>query len=84
MHVRLLAERLLGEMLIAAKREGRIKPGSKNQYTKCLVDDDDQAPFTLEEVGIKSRDLSSRAQKFAALPEELFEAKLPPFSPRKL
>ena len=39
-----------------------------NQYQKRVVEDNDNPQFTLEEAGI-SRDLSSIAQKLAAIAE---------------
>jgi len=67
--IRIRAERKLGEMLASQKEgEGLARPGPKS------VVDDDRIP-TLAESGI-SKDLSSRAQKLAAVPEEEFEAEV--------
>jgi hypothetical protein len=66
MHVRLLAERLLGEMLIAAKQAGQLKEGRPQK----TLDADES--FNLQKNGI-SWDLSSRAQKFAVIPVDIFE-----------
>lgn len=66
--IRIRAERRLGELLIAQKAgPGLAKPGVKINS----VENDDRIP-TLAEVGI-SKDLSSRAQKIAAVPEAEFE-----------
>jgi len=68
--IRIRAERRLGEMLAEQKASGGFaKPGPNNS-----VVDDDRIP-TLAEVGI-SKDLSSRAQKLAAVPEAQFEAEV--------
>lgn len=68
--IRIRAERRLGEMLAAQKAaDGMAKPGPKNS-----VFGNDRIP-TLSEVGI-SKDLSSRAQKLAAVPEAQFEAEV--------
>jgi hypothetical protein len=56
------AERKLGEMLKAAKAAGQLNPGGNRQ---SIVDGDDNGP-KLADCGI-SRDLSSRAQKIAAV-----------------
>lgn len=64
--IRLRAERRLGEMIAAQKAgDGLAKPGPKSVVA------DDRIP-TLAETGI-SKDLSSRAQKLAAVPDDEFE-----------
>jgi len=75
MHVRLLAERLLGEMLIAAKKTGQLKPGRAKRHA---IDSDDSI-FLPDDVSL---DLSSRAQKFGAVPQDGIEAKLNEFAAR--
>jgi hypothetical protein len=71
--IRLRAERRLGEMLAAQKAgEGLAKPGAKPRANSVVTND--RIP-TLAEAGI-SKDLSSRAQKLAAVPEDEFEAEL--------
>lgn len=67
--IRIRAERRLGEMIAAQKADGGLaKPGPKS------VVRDDRIP-TLADAGI-SKDLSSRAQKLAAVPEAEFEAEV--------
>lgn len=67
--IRIRAERRLGEMLVAQKQEGGFaKPGPKSVVT-------DDRSIRLADAGI-SKDLSSRAQKLAAVPEAEFEAEV--------
>lgn len=67
--IRIRAERRLGEMIAAQKAAtGLAKPGPKSVVTN------DRSP-TLADAGI-SKDLSSRAQKLAAVPEAEFEAEV--------
>jgi ParB family chromosome partitioning protein len=68
------AERRLGEILAAAKAAGQITRGGtgSNQYKTANVDGNDISTITLDGAGI-SRDVSSRAQKLAAIPSEKFE-----------
>jgi hypothetical protein len=67
--IRMRAERRLGQMLADQKASaGFAKPGPKSVVA------DDRIP-TLSDVGI-SKDLSSRAQKMAAVPEAEFEAEV--------
>lgn len=69
--IRIRAERRLGELLAAQKEEGGLaKPGVKPNS----VVTNDRIP-TLAEAGI-SKDLSSRAQKLAAVPEADFEQEI--------
>ena len=63
--IRTRAEIRLGEMIKAAKDAGQISEGRP----KKLSNEDDSFRVTLEEAGI-SRDLSSRAQRLASLPNE--------------
>jgi hypothetical protein len=73
--IRIRAERRLGELIAAQKAgPGLAKPGVKPSGNSVVADDRIQTP-TLAEAGI-SKDLSSRAQKLAAVPEEEFEAEL--------
>tara|TARA_R110000851_G_scaffold131304_1_gene265167 strand:+ start:166 stop:873 length:708 start_codon:yes stop_codon:yes gene_type:complete len=66
--IRIRAERRLGEMIKAQKDAGGLaKPGTK----PSSVEHHDRTP-TLSDVGI-SKDLSSRAQKIASIPEPEFE-----------
>lgn len=74
--IRIRAERRLGEMLAATKADGGLNPAATLKRGPVLVDDEDgkKGP-TLADAGI-SYDLSSRAQKLAAVPEAEFEAEL--------
>lgn len=67
--IRIRAERRLGEMLAAQKAEGGLNRGAATPSSAT------SASPTLAAVGI-SHDLSSRAQKLAAVPEAEFEAEL--------
>ena len=65
--IRIRAERMLGGMLKqTASSGGRAKPGQYQQ---------ESSPPTLESLGI-SKDLSSRAQQLASIPEAEFEQAL--------
>lgn len=69
--IRLRAERRLGEMLIEQKETGGLNVGGNPKLTGR-----DKRPVeipTLADAGI-SKDLSSRAQKYAAVPAKEFEA----------
>lgn len=70
------AERRLGEMLILQKQQGGLNPAATLKKGSVLVADEDgkKAP-TLADAGI-SYDLSSRAQKIAAVPEAEYEAEV--------
>ena len=79
--IRIRAERRLGEMLTQQKADGGPnrgavvagnKPG-EGQGSPVVVDDDRRPK--LSDAGI-SKDLSSRAQKLAAVPEEEFESEV--------
>jgi hypothetical protein len=67
------AERKLGEILQAAKVAGQIT--KTNTLRRDHVIGEDMITFTLEEAGV-SRNLSSRAQKISAIPQESFEKKV--------
>lgn len=70
--IRLRAERRLGEMIGQQKTDGGLaKPGPKPNS----VVGSDRSPPKLSEAGI-SKDLSSRAQNIAAVPEAEFEEEL--------
>ena len=69
--IRIRAERKLGEMLTAQKESKGLNVGGRPSQ-KPVVDDDQFNSPTLKEAGI-SKDLSSRAQKLAAVPENEFE-----------
>lgn len=78
--IRIRAERRLGEMLAAQKADGGLNRGAQLRGTtdgksSVVVTDDRREKPTLADVGI-SKDLSSRAQKLAAIPEQEFEETL--------
>lgn len=78
--IRIRAERRLGEMLAHQKADGGLNSGvrmaGKSADGSAVVCDDRRsAAPKLAEAGI-SKDLSSRAQKLAAVPEAEFEAEV--------
>jgi len=77
--IRIRAERRLGEMLAQQKADGGLNRGAAsmagNQYTGKVVPSSESSAPTLADVGI-SHNLSSRAQKLAAVPEAEFEAEV--------
>lgn len=77
--IRIRAERRLGEMLAAQKADGGLNRGAQgvgsNQYATKEVSSSSTRTPTLASAGI-SYDLSSRAQKLAAIPEQEFEETL--------
>lgn len=77
--IRLRAERRLGQMLAEQKATGGLSKGAAgagvNQHTPREVPSSVTRAPTLAGAGI-SYDLSSRAQKLAAVPEAEFEAEL--------
>ena len=73
--IRIRAERRLGEMLAAQKADGGLDPAASLKRGSVVVTHDHGKPATLSDAGI-SKDLSSRAQKLAAVPEAEFEAEL--------
>lgn len=77
--IRIRAERRLGEMLLEQKAEGGLSRGAAgsgvNQHTPAEVRSSVTTAPKLSDAGI-SKDLSSRAQKLAAVPEAAFEAEL--------
>lgn len=80
--IRIRAERRLGEMLTAQKQGGGLAAGTRGQLAGksgdglAVVANDRQKPAPkLADAGI-SKDLSSRAQKLAAVPEAEFEAEV--------
>ena len=77
--IRIRAERRLGEMLAAQKADGGLSKGAAgagvNQHTPAEVRSSVTTAPKLADAGI-SKDLSSRAQKLAAVPEAEFEAEL--------
>lgn len=77
--IRIRAERRLGEMIAAQKAQGGLSKGGAgmagNQHTGKLVPSSQTSAPKLADAGI-SHDLSSRAQKLAAVPAGQFEAEL--------
>lgn len=77
--IRIRAERRLGEMLAATKSVGGLSRGAAgagvNQHTPSEVRSSVTTAPKLSDAGI-SKDLSSRAQKLAAVPAAEFEAEL--------
>ncbi len=80
--IRIRAERRLGEMLAQQKAEGGLATGARGQLSGkeagglAVVSNDRQKDQPkLSDAGI-SKDLSSRAQKLAAVPEAEFEAEV--------
>lgn len=71
--IRIRAERRLGELIAAQKAGPGLNTGSKG-IGKSAVATNDRTP-TLADVGI-SKDLSSRAQNIAAVPEQEFEQEI--------
>lgn len=73
--IRIRAERRLGEMLASQKADGGLNKGLLKQGPALVCDEDGKSAPKLADAGI-SYDLSSRAQKLAAVPEAEFEAEL--------
>ncbi|CAK7026567.1 hypothetical protein [Saezia sanguinis] len=77
--IRIRAERRLGEMITHQKETVGLNTGAAglgiNQHNKQEVRSLPTTAPTLADVGI-SKDLSSRAQKLAAVPEEEFETEV--------
>ena len=80
--IRIRAERRLGEMLSQQKADGGLNSGSRSQFAgkteeglAVVANDHQKNVPKLADVGI-SKDLSSRAQKLAAVPEAEFEAEI--------
>jgi hypothetical protein len=77
--IRIRAERRLGEMLSHQKSEGGLSKGAAgvgiNQHSAKEVRSSVTTAPKLADAGI-SKDLSSRAQKLAAVPEAEFEAEV--------
>ncbi len=82
--IRIRSERRLGEMLAQQKADGGLaqgvrmagaKPGANDGSSAVVCDDRRPAAPKLSDAGI-SKDLSARAQKLAAVPQEQFEAEV--------
>jgi hypothetical protein len=63
--LRVRAERRLGVMLVAEKAAGRLRPGPRISQDAGLIN--------INEIGV-DRNLSSRCQQIASIPEPAFEA----------
>lgn len=72
--IRIRAERRLGEMIASQKETVGLNKGKLKQGPVVVGDDHGEKP-KLSDIGI-SKDLSSRAQKLAAVPEAEFEAEV--------
>lgn len=70
--IRIRAERRLGEMIAEQKATVGLNTGAMGIGKSAVVTNDRTPKPTLSDAGI-SKDLSSRAQKLAAVPEEEFE-----------
>jgi hypothetical protein len=73
--IRIRAERRLGEMLVEQKADGGLNKGKLKQGPALVCDEGGKQAAKLADAGI-SYDLSSRAQKLAAVPEAEFEAEV--------
>ena len=73
--IRIRAERRLGEMIAAQKETVGLNTGRAGLPPIAVDDNDRDSRPTLADAGI-SKDLSSRAQKLAAVPEPEFEAEV--------
>lgn len=80
--IRIRAERRLGEMLVSQKADSGLSVGSRGQFAGKTPDglavvtkDRQKTAPKLADAGI-SKDLSSRAQKLAAVPSAEFEAEV--------
>lgn len=73
--IRIRAERRLGQMLIAQKESEGLNKGNLKQGTALVVAEDGKVIPKLSDVGI-SYDLSSKAQKLAAVPDAEFESEV--------
>lgn len=70
--IRLRAERKLGGLIIQQKETVGLAPAGRPSNQSVVADDQLTKPPTLSEMGI-SKDLSSRAQKLASVPDSEFE-----------
>jgi hypothetical protein len=73
--IRLRAERKLGALITQQKETVGLNKGSRKESVAVVADDRQPPVPTLAEMGI-SKDLSSRAQKLAAVPDAEFEDQL--------
>lgn len=73
--IRIRAERRLGEMIAAQKESGGLSKGAADKGANAVDTNDRVKKPKLSDAGI-SKDLSSRAQKLAAVPQAEFEAEV--------
>lgn len=73
--IRIRAERRLGELIAAQKQFDGLNRGRAGRAPIAVDGDDRDTRPKLSDVGV-SKDLSSRAQKLAAVPEEEFESEV--------
>lgn len=73
--IRIRAERRLGQLLVAQKESGGLNQGALKNGPALVTHEDGKTPPKLSDVGI-SYDLSSKAQKLAAVPEAEFESEV--------
>jgi hypothetical protein len=73
--IRIRAERRLGEMIAAQKADGGLSKGAAEKGANAVVSHDRVEKPKLSDAGI-SKDLSSHAQKLAAVPESQFEEEI--------
>lgn len=73
--IRIRAERRLGEMIAAQKANEGLNSGRAGRSPIAVDSNDRDTRPTLSDVGV-SKDLSSRAQKLAAVPSDEFEAEV--------
>lgn len=73
--IRIRAERKLGALIIQQKETVGLAPAGRPAIKSVVADDQLNKVPTLAEMGI-SKDLSSRAQKLAAVPEAEFEEQM--------
>lgn len=73
--IRIRAERRLGEMIAAQKESGGLNKGAAEKGSNAVTTEDRVKKPKLADAGI-SKNLSSRAQKLAAVPQAEFEAEV--------
>lgn len=79
--IRIRAERRLGELIAAQREAGLMATGTKGQLVGkdasggFVCNPPEEKPITLAEAGI-DKNLADRARKYAAIPEEEFNATL--------
>jgi hypothetical protein len=73
--IRIRAERRLGVLIAAQKATSGLNTGAAGVGPIAVVRDDRNQLPTLSDIGV-SKDLSSRSQKLAAIPQEEFESEV--------